>query len=530
MQSLRARNPGAAFWIAAGILVAHMAVAALSARGQSLTYDESSHFRYGMQILEGNSDRFDDSKMPISALNAFPVVVALRVWPEALDGSWQPERIGRITTILFSGAVGLILFLWSREWYGGAAGVAAAFLYASEPNILAHAGLITTDVYAAGMTAVTLYTFWRFLERPRLGTALVSSLMLGLSQLAKYTCISLYVILPLLAVAHTVGKQRRGTPGRVGRTILKTAAVVGLFLLVSLIIINAGFLFNRSLTPLREYTFRSDVMTWIQGSVPGLGGVPVPVPYPYLEGLDLVRYRDVAGEGYGQVYLLGQARMVGGFPGYFFVASLFKMPLAEQLIVLAAMVIYFFRRRAQGFWDREVFLLGPAALYAVYFNFLFSAQIGLRLYLVVFPLLIVFGSSVCRDWRGLSARGRALLAAAGLWMLASVASYYPHFIPYFNELVWDRLHAYRILSDSNIDYGQGKGYLAVYLAEHPQASFEPLEPVLGTVVISVDRLTGVRDSPAWYRQLSRRLEPVGHIAYSYLVYDLGPPDLQALTQ
>jgi len=107
-----------------------MVIAALSTRTQSLTYDESSHLRYGMQILDRNSDRFDDSKMPVSALNALPVAVALRLWPERLDGTWQPERIGRIATILFSGAVGLVLFFWSREWYGPAAGVAAAFVYA----------------------------------------------------------------------------------------------------------------------------------------------------------------------------------------------------------------------------------------------------------------------------------------------------------------------------------------------------------------------------------------------------------------
>jgi len=68
------------------------------------------------------------------------------------------------------------------------------------------------------------------------------------------------------------------------------------------------------------------------------------------------------------------------------------------------------------------------------------------------------------------------------------------------------------------------------MAEHPQASFEPSEPVLGTVVISVDRLTGVRASPDWYRPLSQRLEPSDHVAYAYLVYDLGLEDVEALTR
>src|SRR3989304_5007578 len=35
----------------------------------SLTYDEPQHFRYGEQILRGDSDRFDDGNMPGSVLN-----------------------------------------------------------------------------------------------------------------------------------------------------------------------------------------------------------------------------------------------------------------------------------------------------------------------------------------------------------------------------------------------------------------------------------------------------------------------------
>jgi hypothetical protein len=38
---------------------------------KSLTYDEPQHFRYGEQILELNSERFIDSKMPFPFLNAY---------------------------------------------------------------------------------------------------------------------------------------------------------------------------------------------------------------------------------------------------------------------------------------------------------------------------------------------------------------------------------------------------------------------------------------------------------------------------
>jgi hypothetical protein len=404
--------------------------------------------------------------------------------------------------------------------------VAALFLYSLEPNILAHAGLMTTDIYIMGMTALSVYTFWRFLDRPSPATGLVSSLVLGLSQLAKYTGVFLYPLLLLLALARALGRSRHKPDGR---TIARWALVVFLFGLVSLALINIGFLFHRTLTPLGDYEFRSGEFRAVQNGLSFASSLPVPLPYPYLEGLDLVRLADRTGESYGNIYLLGQTRKPGGFAGYFFVASLFKVPLVSQIAFLVALGVYFFRRKAQGFWDRELFLLGPALFFTIYFNFMLWAQIGIRLFLVVFPFLIVFTSSLLRDWPSFGRRLRWLVALAALGLAASVASYFPHYIPYFNELVINRFHAYRILSDSNIDYGQAEGYLAEYLESHPGALVEPVEPVAGLIVISVDRLTQVRQAPPWYARLRDTHEPVDHVAYAYLVYRVSPDDLNELS-
>ena len=56
---------------------------ALSVQGQDWTYDERDHYRYGMNILNGDSTRFDDSKMPVSAWNALPARIA-DVLPDGL--------------------------------------------------------------------------------------------------------------------------------------------------------------------------------------------------------------------------------------------------------------------------------------------------------------------------------------------------------------------------------------------------------------------------------------------------------------
>jgi hypothetical protein len=49
---------------------AFLLLAIVGLRHLSLTFDEPHHWGYGQNVLEGNSDRFDDSKMPVSAANA----------------------------------------------------------------------------------------------------------------------------------------------------------------------------------------------------------------------------------------------------------------------------------------------------------------------------------------------------------------------------------------------------------------------------------------------------------------------------
>ena len=46
--------------------------------------------------------------------------------------------------------------------------------------------------------------------------------------------------------------------------------------------------------------------------------------------------RERTGEGYGNIYLLGETRKGQGFAGYYFVATLFKLPLGTLALLAAA--------------------------------------------------------------------------------------------------------------------------------------------------------------------------------------------------
>jgi len=412
------------------LLFAFILTGYLSVRGLSDTADESKHYRYGQNILAGEATRFDDSKMPVSAWNALPARLAAFL-PESTLKTWlQKFIVARMMSVAFSALVAWVIFMWARELYGAAAGLAALALYIFDPNIIAHSQLVTTDIYAAGTILFAVHGLWKFAHERTWRNGLLCVFMLGLSLIAKYTSI---VLLPLfiLALAIYDWPQARAASGKYLGRLAGYSLVAAL---VSLLVINLGFLFERSFTPLGDYQFRSDLFQQAQKSVPGLAKLPVPVPYPYLEGLDWVLMREQTGFGYGRIYFLGQLSENQGFPGYYFVAFLLKEPLATQIILFSALLAYLLRKRFVNFRRDELFLFIPVAFFALYFNFFYNAQLGLRFYLVIFPLLFIFASSLFKNWAQFQLWNKVASCALFGALLASTFSYYPHFLTYFNRL------------------------------------------------------------------------------------------------
>jgi 4-amino-4-deoxy-L-arabinose transferase-like glycosyltransferase len=512
------------------VLAASAAIEVTGMRRMTQTVDEPTHLRYGRAILALDSTRFDDSKMPISALNAIPGAVAEHMSPGGLAVYLARPATARYATVLFSLLTALCVFAWSRRLYGPRAGLLATTLYAFDPNVLAHGQLTTTDVYAAGTMAMALYCFWRFLREGGRARALASALLLGLTQIAKYTAIVLFPLFVLAALLfHTPALLRAWRERRTGdlwRAATAFGAVAVAFVAVSLVVVNIGFLFNRTLTPFDQYAFQSDPFRRLQAAVGVLGQAPVPTPYPYLEGLDSVMDHERTGASFGRPYLFGQLS-ASGFPGYFFWASLYKVPIGTQVLLLAAAVSYVVRRRYRTSLTDEVLLLVPIAFFAIYFNFFYRAQIGIRYFLILFPLVYILAASVISGQAVLSRRAKAGLVTAVAALVVSVLSYHPHYLAYFNELVPDRTRAYRILADSNLDWGQYGDYLEEYRAREPGSVFEPDKPVAGTILVRVNMLVGVLGDPERFRWLREHFTPVGHVAHGILVYRVTPAELEA---
>ena len=514
------------------LLLALLALQLSSARRTSVTYDEPGHLRYGARLLGGETARFDDSKMPVSALNALAGRLAASLPPGPFRGTlagWLPARV---PTMLAGVALAALVFGWARELYGERAGLLALLLAVFDPNLLAHGRLVTTDLWAALAFTLVLWTFWRFCREPTRARGILAALALGAALAVKYSAVLLPPILLLLALVRfgpeLLRRSREAGPRSLARSLARAAGWAAVFALGALLVVNAAFLFQGTGTPLAGYELRSATLRAAQARSPGLAAVPLPVPYAWLEGLDWVHHRERTGEGWGSVYLRGERRDRGGFRGYYLWAWAYKVPLATQLALAAALLVAW-RRRERHAWRRdEAFLLVPTLVLAAHLNFLFAAQMGVRYSLMIFPPLYVFcGSLAAGPPLGaagpLPRRARLALGVGAAWLVASVLSWHPHYLAYFNELLLDRKQAWRVLADSNLDWGQSEAEVAAWLAAHPEAVRDPREPRAGLVLVRANFLTGVLqgDRYAWLR----RLEPVGHVGYANLVFRVRPEDL-----
>lgn len=85
----------------------------------------------------------------------------------------------------FSVVGGYFVFRWSRDLFGEYGALLSLSLWIIDPNILAHAGLVTPDIGATVLSFIATYYFWRYLQSPSLRTALVSGALLGLTWLGS---------------------------------------------------------------------------------------------------------------------------------------------------------------------------------------------------------------------------------------------------------------------------------------------------------------------------------------------------------
>ena len=452
--------------------------------------------------------------------------------------------LGRLPVVLLGVGLGLLVYRWARELYGDTAGLVALAFYAFCPSIIAHAHLATVDLGAAFFSLLALFALDRWLRLPTWGRLAVAGVALGLAQLAKFTALLLY---PLVGILALLAVWRHAVPGReqdrsLGRGLWRTAAGLALIGVVSLVVIDLGYLFQGVGTPLGELGLESRSLARLAHALPGL---PSPLPAPYLMGLDGLQLINEQGEFPG--YLFGEWS-TEGWAVYYLVALLFKTPLPLLVALLAAPFAPLARDPERRWRELAVWL--PLLGLLAAFSLLSRIDYGIRYVLPVLPLACIYaarwvpalsGHAAQGAWRD-ATRGLKILRAAALALLlvypASALLATPDSISYFNLLAGGR--GERILLDSNLDWGQGLKRLRAYmdregLEEIGLAYFGHVDPALygirwhfpepgrpGLVAVSLNFLHGY----PYATYAGGRIVPVPAEAFTWLagsprVADLG---------
>lgn len=515
-----------------GIALLGFMLNAIVAWRMGRTVDEAAHLGYGDRVLEGSPARqnlYFSSKMPVTALNSVPGKIGGLLRNHGLAPrvatALKDIRAARMVTVAAAFCLCLLVFVFAESLYGRTAGLFAELLFILSPNLIAHSTLVTTDLYVALAAVAFLYCLRLFLLSPGVVNALLVASTLGFAQLTKFSGVYLYLVLAVVLVSAALFSKYGGK--RLYRLSWRNVAVlVGLTAVCFLFFVNLGFAFDRTFTPLSGYKFTTPGFQALQ-RMPLLRSVPLPLPYPYLDGLDATGYDNTHAVTFGNLMLLGDVRGTelprsDGFWSYYLVAYALKEPIGMQLLLAAGVICVIRRRAFADFIGAEWPLLVTAVVFLAAFSLFSNTQVGIRHILPVLAIFVIVSGAAFAGFRESSLRGKILPLACLLYAAFSVASYFPWMIPYFNEIVTDRKMAYRYLADSNLDWKQDRDVVAEYLAKHPGVQLDPPQPVEGWVLVRANLLAGIDPKRADYWLRGRPEKPVAQVAYAHLLFHIEP--------
>jgi len=545
-------------WGLALLLACYAALAFDGARQKSVTVDELGHLPAGLLYLETGDPRYASLNPPlVNVLSALPVLLLdLETERERPAASDDPQSfwstgyhfmeqhrtdylriyaVARAAPIVLVALLGVLLFSWGRALVPAApdaAGLLAAGLVLLSPNVLAQARLVGTDTGTACFVLLALFAFRRMLLRPTGATVILAGVTLGLAQLAKLYALLLYPTLLLLVLAWPrLSPEPRPPHGRL-------LGAFGLAALVSLLVLNAGYLGSELGASLSELTLGSEALRSWQSS--WLGRVPLPLPGAYLRAADGQLLEVASGI---PSFLLGE-RFQGGRWWFYLALLAIKTPPPLLALSAAALVVGIARRPLPA-RELAVLLAYPTVLF-VFLSLGDRRQLGARALLSAVPLVQLAVAATLAA--ALPRRRAAALSAAALAALAVVSvRAHPHPLAYFNAFVGGSEQGWRHASDANLDIGQDLVALKAYLEEQgidriQLLYFGSVDPALYGIDYVVPKAGEVAPGPlavsvSLYRMgyptydhgrltavgpVSLPLEPVASLGGSLHVYEIPP--------
>ena len=437
-------------WLVAFLLSgAFFAQTFVASSDNSLTWDEPTFIASGYAYWKWGAFEVNPSHPPLlQMLQALPLVA--RQVPEVAfdDPAWRNEanpayalgqklvyRSGvdpawlatwaRLPTMLLGALLVLCLFAWAKQMWGTAAGLTAAALAASEPNLLAHGMLATEDLGCTTLMCIACWLLHRALRQAELHWRgfVLCGVVTGFALLSKYTALLLAPIFGAMVLAHALSTTRERAPW--ARLAARLATVAALALLV----VGLGY----------KGTF--DYAAYVRG-VRSLYSDMRPDQLFYLAG-------ELSTEPFW----------------YFTLASLLvKLPLG--LLGLLGLSLTTTLLRPRRHWRSWVILLFPASLILLV-SFFDVQNLGVRRVLPAFPFLILLAARAARDLG--TGLGRGLIVGLVAAVVVVTVRIHPHYLSFFNSIAGGPEAGPYVMEDSNVDWGQDLPALAAWQRSHPEA-------------------------------------------------------------
>lgn len=370
-------------------------------------------------------------------------------------------RVARWMMALLSILLAIYLYQWLVRRFGVSLALFTTVLFAANPILLAHAGLMTTDFPVAAVTLVALLQLHDYLKSPAWWRTLALALAVGALLTTKLT--GFVVALLLLPPAAVYAIMRRGrfadrTSEQNALLILRNIFVV---LVIGVLSVNLAYRFDDTGLSVAELIDHPEPRNWIGGDLVSErttlgklpGGLWLPIPFTYVFSGEFVRAQNRRGHA---GYFMGK-KTPKGVPGYFPILLAIKLPTGTVLLLLLGLALAA-RRRFRGL-PLDVWLHGYFASAFLALTFNSHINLGVRHAILVVPSLVILaGRAANAGWT----RGhRWKWAAVGCIASAVIgtAMAHPRYLGDFNWLVGGRTGGHYV-SVIGEDWGQDVSELA----------------------------------------------------------------------
>lgn len=434
------------------------------------TFDEPFYVKAGLTSWRTGSNkllmRAGTMTLPVD-VQTLPV----HLWERLRGYEFDPEAdlhtvlpLARATNLVFWWLLLIYAMRLGRTFGGVWGGRLAVALPASDPNLLAHATLATTDIAIVACVLMLVYHFWHGQGRGGIRRVLVPGLCYGLAIQAKASGLIFGMEAMVVLGLWHLGQTGVLTPPANSRLSAKIAHLWHATYplrkdLAGIAFIGLVFVFTYTGC---DWGTEPTFVKWAEQLADGnLKRVMLPVSQNLTiftnagEGLLYQIKHNVRGHG---TYFLGEWYPRATKP-YFPVALTMKVPLAAFALLGAVLLIH----------PRNLVTpVGVIALLLLALSPNYRVQIGVRfLFTMVVLGYISLAVAVARGWSSPGNRfvPRWFVAGILMAMAATAVWVWPHGLSYFNQLWGGPTAGPQLLHDSNTDWGQGLPELRDWSAE-----------------------------------------------------------------